>query len=74
MSKSQFKAQALKYFREVEQTGQPIIITDHDKPVLRLVPYTVDGDQALQALRGSVLRYDRPTDPVGGDDWESLHQ
>jgi hypothetical protein len=25
-----------------------------------------------QALRGAVLRYDRPTDPVAEDDWSAL--
>ncbi|HEX9165316.1 MAG TPA: type II toxin-antitoxin system prevent-host-death family antitoxin [Gemmatimonadales bacterium] len=71
ISKSRFKAQALQYFREVEQTGQALVITDHGTPVLKLVPYREDPAAALSVLRETVLRYQDPTAPVGEDDWES---
>ena len=29
------------------------------------------ASQTKDSLRGSVLRYDRPTDPVDDDEWES---
>jgi hypothetical protein len=35
LSKSKFKPQALKYFREVEKTGKELIISDCNKPVLK---------------------------------------
>jgi prevent-host-death family protein len=72
ISKSRFKARALDYFRQVERTGKDLIITDHGKPVLKIAPYAPDPSEALAALRGSVLRYDDPTGPVGFEDWESL--
>jgi prevent-host-death family protein len=72
ISKSKLKAQALKYFREVEETGREIIVTDRGKPVLKLVPYKEDPRAILQALRGTVLRYDDPFEPVGTEDWEAL--
>lgn len=72
ISKSTFKAKALEYFREVESTGKALIITDHGKPVLKLVPYAHDPAEALRSLRGTVLRYDDPLEPVGLDDWEAL--
>jgi len=34
VSKTQFKAQALQYFRQVEQTGQEVVITDRGRPVV----------------------------------------
>jgi prevent-host-death family protein len=70
ISKSRFKARALEIFREVERTGQPVIITDRGKPVLKLIPYRDDPAAALRALRDTVVRYDAPTKPVGEDDWE----
>jgi prevent-host-death family protein len=73
VSKSSFKERALEYLREVETTGNELIITDHGKPVLKLVRYNPDPKIALEALRGSVIRYDDPTEPVGEEDWESLH-
>ncbi len=72
MSKSQFKPKSLEYFRQVQETGEPIIITDHGKPVLKIVPYTPSPDDLLKALRGSVVKYDDPLEPVGTDDWEVL--
>ena len=72
VSKSRFKARALEYFRQVERTGEELIITDRGKPVLKLVLYREDPSDALRALRDTVVRYEAPTEPVGEEDWESL--
>jgi prevent-host-death family protein len=72
ISKSKFKPHALKYFRQVEQTGKEIIITDHGKPTLKIVPYSNDPMESLKSLRNSVIRYEDPTEPVGLEDWEVL--
>jgi prevent-host-death family protein len=71
VSKSRFKARALELFRQVERTGQPIIITDRGTPVLKIMPYRADPNAALRVLRESVIKYDAPTKPVGEEDWES---
>ena len=71
VSKSRFKAHALEYFRQVETSGKPLIITDRGKPVLRLVPYRGDPESAVRVLRETVVKYAAPTRPVGEDDWES---
>ena len=70
VSKSRFKARALEYFRQVERTGKPLIVTDHGRPVLRIVPYRDDPSSALTELRETVVRYEAPTEPVGVEDWE----
>ncbi|MCG8458858.1 MAG: type II toxin-antitoxin system Phd/YefM family antitoxin [Holophagales bacterium] len=72
VSKSRFKARALEYFRQIERDGKPLIITDRDRPVLEVRPYRPDPEEALRGLRGSVLRYEEPTEPVGREDWEAL--
>jgi len=72
VSKSQLKAKALGYFRQVEKTGRELIVTDRGRPVLKIVPYHGEVGAALRALKGSVLQYDEPTEPVALDDWESL--
>lgn len=72
ISKSKFKPRALQYFREVEKTGKEIVISDRGKPVLRIVPYTENPEEALKALRDTVVKYDDPTEPVGLEDWEAL--
>lgn len=72
ISKSKFKPQALYYFREVEEKGEEIIITDHNRPVASIKPFQADVPEVLAELRGSVIRYDDPLEPVGLDDWELL--
>jgi prevent-host-death family protein len=72
VSKSRFKARALEYFRAVENTRKPVIITDRGKPVLKVVPFSEDPEDVLQDLRGTLIKYKDPTKPVGDADWEAL--
>ncbi len=73
VSKSQFKAKALEFFREVEATGEPLIITDHGQPTLEIRRYQPPKtEDILEKLRGTVLFYEGPFEPVGLDDWEAL--
>lgn len=75
VSKSRFKPRALEYFRQIEETRQALTITDRGKPVLRIEPIDeVPSSEAeiLEKLRGSVLGYDDPFEPVGIEDWEAL--
>jgi antitoxin (DNA-binding transcriptional repressor) of toxin-antitoxin stability system len=72
ISKSKFKPRALYYFRQVENTGKELIISDHGKPVLKILPYTENPQEVLKALRNTVVTYENPTEPVGLEDWESL--
>ncbi|MGN7983746.1 type II toxin-antitoxin system Phd/YefM family antitoxin [Burkholderia sp. 22313] len=71
VSKSEFKARALEYFRLVEASGESLIVTDHGKPALEIRPYRTRESQPLDILRGSVMRYDNPLDPIAEDDWEA---
>lgn len=72
LSKSQFKPRALEVFRDVERTGTEVVITDHGRPVILIAPYAADPEAALATLRGTVVRYDKPTEPVAAEDWEAL--
>ena len=71
VSKSEFKAKALQYFRAVESTGRSLIVTDHGKPTLEVRPYRTNAREPLEILRGSVIRYDDPSEPVAAEDWEA---
>ncbi|GAB3627346.1 hypothetical protein PTE30175_02034 [Pandoraea terrae] len=70
VSKSQFKAKALEYFRQVETSGESIIVTNHGQPVLEVRVYRDTRQNPLETLRGSVLRYVDPTAPVDAE-WEA---
>jgi prevent-host-death family protein len=72
VSKSEFKAKALEYLRRVEASGEELIITDRGTPVIRVLPVRPRGDDARAKLRGALVRYDEPTEPVGVEDWDSL--
>ena len=49
VSKSQLKARALEYFREVERTGRELVVTDRGRPVLKIIPYR-EGLTVLDAI------------------------
>jgi prevent-host-death family protein len=72
VSKSQLKSQLLAYLRKVEKEKKPLVITHEGKPVLKVSPYKQDPQQVLQSLKGSVISYVNPTQPVGENDWEIL--
>jgi antitoxin (DNA-binding transcriptional repressor) of toxin-antitoxin stability system len=36
ISKSALKARMLEHFRRIEETGEELIVTDHNRPVLRI--------------------------------------
>ena len=71
ISKSEFKAKALEYFRQIEASGENIIITDHGKPALEVRPYRGTDRHPLDILHGSVVRYENPTEPIAANDWEA---
>ncbi|MCL1860020.1 MAG: type II toxin-antitoxin system Phd/YefM family antitoxin, partial [Proteobacteria bacterium] len=51
VSKSQFKAKALEFFRQVESSGVSVIITDHGKPKLEVRSFRSQQDDPLSRLR-----------------------
>lgn len=75
VSKAAFKAHVLEILRRVERTGEAVIVTDRGRPVVRIEPYFGSDDDVLASLRGSVLEYTAPLEPVdsAGDPlWEAM--
>jgi prevent-host-death family protein len=50
MAAAQFKAQCLAVMDQVSQSGRPIVITKHGKPVVKLVPASEGEDEIFGAL------------------------
>jgi len=71
VSKSQFKAKALEFFRRVETSGHRLVVTDRGRPTLEIRLYRNVDRNPLDVLRTSVVRYDNPTDPVAVEEWEA---
>lgn len=72
VSKTEFKAKVLEYFRQIEASGENVIVTDHGKPVLEVHKYHSNHRHPLDVLRGTVVRYENPLRPVAGSMWESI--
>ena len=54
VSKNVLKARMLEYFRRVQESGVELIVTDHRKPVLKVVPL-IEGascDELFSDVRG----------------------
>jgi len=54
ISKSKLKAHMLKVFREIEQTGEELIVTDHNNAVLKIQPITTK--KGVKEVFGDVQR------------------
>jgi prevent-host-death family protein len=65
---AEFKATCLELMDRVRETGVEYVITKHGRPVAKLVPYEEpDRRPFFGSMRGTVLQYDRPFDPIEGD-------
>ena len=65
---AEFKAKCLGLMDRVRETGAEYVITKHGKPVAKLVPYTEPRPRSfLGSMKGTVLGYDRPFDPIDGE-------
>jgi antitoxin (DNA-binding transcriptional repressor) of toxin-antitoxin stability system len=52
VSKSKLKTNMLQIFREIEASGEEIIVTDRNEPVLRIVP--IRHKQSVEEVFGSL--------------------
>jgi prevent-host-death family protein len=69
ISKSVFKAQALEIMREVEESGEAVVITSHGKKSLVLSVYRDASVSPLDKLKNSIVSYEDPFEPVAEEDW-----
>ena len=56
ISKSKLKAKMLEIFRNLEASGEELIVTDHGKPVLKIMPVKQENTVAelFSGLQGKV--------------------
>lgn len=80
LTKAQIKPRLLEYLRLVEETGEEIIVTDHGRPAVRLVPIrptdaltTVQAAWSRRVAEGGV-RYDASegVSPLPAEAWGDL--
>lgn len=81
VSKGKLKAKMLEYFREVEATGEPLVVTDRGRAVLEVRPlvrrspteevlreYMASSDSSVLPDQEEVMK------PLPEEDWEVLRE
>lgn len=70
ISKSKLKAKMLEVFRDIEASGNELIVTDHNKPVLRIVPIKEKStvDDLFGSMKGKVIYLEDINSPTV-DEW-----
>ena len=73
VSKSKLKAEMLRIFREIEQSGEELIVTDNNRPVLSIRPLSHGRsfEEVFADFQGKIIFHEDPTTPTS-DDWEDL--
>lgn len=71
ISKSKLKSQMLQIFREVEESGEELIVTDRNRPVLRILPFATRKtvEEAFGDVRGQLIFHEDPDTPTI-EEWE----
>ncbi len=72
MPAGEFKAQCLAVMDQVSESGEPVLITKHGKPVAKLVPAEKQADDLFGYMAGKVKIVGDIVGPVTPlRDWES---
>ena len=66
ISKSKLKTNMLRIFRDIEESGEELIVTDHNRPVLRIQPIASHktAEEAFGAVHGKVIYHEDINGPT----------
>ena len=69
VSKSALKAKMLEYFRRIEESGEELVVTDNNEPVLRIVPIRkrVPAATLFADVQGKVVYREDPLASTGAE-------
>ncbi len=73
VSKSKLKTHMLRIFREIEQSGDDLVVTDHGKPVLLITPLRPQQqvETVFADLEGQVA-YPEDINSPTTDEWSDV--
>lgn len=72
MAAGEFKAKCLAVMDQVSESGEPVLITKHGKPVAKLVPAESKGDDIFGYMAGKVKIVGDIVEPIIPlEDWEN---
>ena len=75
VSKGVLKAKMLEYLREIEISGEELIITDHNIPVLKIIPIEHEKkttNQIFKNDRGKIRYFEEDITTPTSDEWKEL--
>jgi prevent-host-death family protein len=68
-----FKTLCLALMDEVQATGEPVLVTKHGKPVVKLVPAETNDDQIFGYMAGKAkIIGDLISPATPFEDWDTL--
>lgn len=70
MAAAQFKAECLAVMDHVSQSGDPVVITKHGKPVVKVVPAEACEEEIFGALSGIARITGDIENTVPAGDWD----
>lgn len=73
ISKEEFNARMLEILHQIEASGQELIVTDHGKPVLKIVPLREKAtvEELFDQYSGQVV-YHEDIDAPTTDEWSMI--
>ncbi|NOX62964.1 MAG: type II toxin-antitoxin system Phd/YefM family antitoxin [Chloroflexi bacterium] len=73
ISKSKLKANMLQIFREIEKSGEELVVTDRNRPTLLIRPVEQKRsmDEVFAPWRGKAIVYEDLNAPTD-EEWEAL--
>jgi prevent-host-death family protein len=67
-----FKAQCLAIMDQISKSGEPVVVTKHGKPVVKLVPAEKQGDDIFGYMAGKAKIVGDIVGPITPlEDWET---
>ena len=64
-----FKAQCLAIMDRVQQSGEPVVVTKHGKPVVQIIPVQSDENEIFGFLAGKVRIVGDVENTIPLSDW-----
>jgi len=66
----QFKTHCLAVMDQVQKSKEPVVVTKHGKPVIKVVPVSTKEDDLLGSMAGKATIVGDLIDSVPAEDWE----
>jgi len=71
MPAGKFKTHCLMVMDQVQQSGEPVVITKHGKPVAKLIPIPAQEDDIFGFMTGKATIVGDVMNSTPLEDWES---